>query len=73
MSRPIRVSASVMIRSGSSARMIVSSDERPNFVASTSATVCAALSRAALTTSASGRRDVVSPFSSVSPAQEMKA
>ena len=57
-----------MIRSGSSAPMIVSSEARPNLLASISATVRFAPARAALITSASGRREVVSPSSSVMPA-----
>ena len=64
---------SVTIRSSSSAAMIVSSDARPNLVASISATLRSAPARAALTTSASGRREVVSPCSSVTPAHETKA
>ena len=66
-------SASVMIRSGSSAPMIVSSDARPNLLASISATVRCAPERAALITSASGRREVVSPSSRVMPAAETNA
>ena len=62
-----------MIRSGSAAGMIVSSEARPNLVASISATVRWAPARAAVITSASGRREVVSPSSSVTPAQEMNA
>ena len=55
-------SASVTIASSSCARAIDSSDARPNFVASISADGAAPRSaRAALITSASGRRVVVSP------------
>ena len=51
----------------------MTSDARPNLVASISATVRSAPARAALTTSASGRREVVSPASSVMPAAETNA
>jgi hypothetical protein len=62
-----------MIRSGSSAPMIVSSDWRPNLVESINAMVRWAAARAAAITSASGRREVVNPSSSVTPAHETKA
>ena len=53
--------------------MIVSSDARPNLLASISATVRFAPARAPLITSASGRREVVSPSLSVIPAAETNA
>ena len=66
-------SASVTMASSSCARAIDSSDERPNLVASISPMLRSALARAALTTSASGRRAVVRPWSSVTPAAETNA
>ena len=59
--------SSVTITSSSCAGAIETSDARPNLLASISPTVRPAAARAALTTSASGRRDVVSPASSVTP------
>ena len=52
---------------------MVSSELRPNFDESISATLRPATARAALTTSASGRREVVRPCSSVTPAADRKA
>ena len=61
------------ITSSSCAGAIDTSDARPNLVESISPTVRPAAARAALTTSASGRREVVSPASSVSPAADTNA
>ena len=60
-------------RHGLNCWAIVSSDARPNLVASTSPIVRSAFARATLITSASARLDVVSPASSVSPAAEQNA
>ena len=54
-------SESVTIASSSCAGAIESSDARPNLVASIRPMLRSALARAALTTSASGRRAVVRP------------
>ena len=65
--------ASTISRSSSSGRQMVSSELRPNLDESISATLRSATARAALTTSASGRREVVSPCSSVMPAADRNA
>src|SRR5215218_1326023 len=70
---PAGSSASVTIASSSCARAIDSSDDTPNFVASISPMLHSALARAALMTSASGRRLVVRPWSSPIPAAETNA
>ena len=62
-----------MIRSSDWALRTVSSDERLNFVESSSPTVLAAAPAAAFSVSARPLRDVVSPCSSVTPAAEMNA
>ena len=62
--------SSVTIASSSPAGAIVSSEARPNLFESISPIVRAALALATLITSASARREVVSPASSVTPAAE---